>query len=170
VRWLPALLVPVLLAGGCGEERIVDADLVRALDAVRKETAKYKDVKQAEADGYRSAKLCAEAPDDSGGMGIHYVKPELNADEKTDPRRPEQLLYEPRPGGGVRLAGVEYVVPDNGQKHPSMRFSPGGRKVRLDGPMDGHGGGQPRHYDLHVWLHQRNPRGVFDIWNPSVRC
>jgi hypothetical protein len=28
----------------------------------------------------------------------------------------------------------------------------------------------PVHYDLHVWLFDSNPAGVFAAWNPSVDC
>jgi hypothetical protein len=36
--------------------------------------------------------------------------------------------------------------------------------------MLGHEPGMPVHYDLHVWLYQANPDGVFASWNPSVSC
>jgi ABC-type Zn2+ transport system substrate-binding protein/surface adhesin len=26
------------------------------------------------------------------------------------------------------------------------------------------------HYDLHVWLHRENPRGMFAQYNPKVTC
>jgi hypothetical protein len=28
----------------------------------------------------------------------------------------------------------------------------------------------PIHYDLHVWLWQHNPSGLFAPWNPDVTC
>jgi hypothetical protein len=40
----------------------------------------------------------------------------------------------------------------------------------FDGPMTGHDPGMPVHYDLHVWLYDSNPAGVFAPWNPSVSC
>jgi hypothetical protein len=36
--------------------------------------------------------------------------------------------------------------------------------------MDGHGPGMPVHYDLHVWLFKKNPRGMFAEFNPRVAC
>jgi hypothetical protein len=36
--------------------------------------------------------------------------------------------------------------------------------------MAGHAPGMPIHYDLHVWVVERNPAGVFAQWNPSVQC
>ena len=42
--------------------------------------------------------------------------------------------------------------------------------VPFDGPMLGHEPGMPKHYDLHVWLYERNPAGLFAAWNPRVHC
>jgi hypothetical protein len=28
----------------------------------------------------------------------------------------------------------------------------------------------PIHYDLHAWIWQANPAGVFEMWNPKVDC
>jgi hypothetical protein len=28
----------------------------------------------------------------------------------------------------------------------------------------------PYHYDLHAWIWKDNSRGLFDDWNPSVKC
>jgi hypothetical protein len=36
--------------------------------------------------------------------------------------------------------------------------------------MLGHDPMMPVHYDLHVWLYDSNPAGVFAPWNPSVDC
>ena len=40
----------------------------------------------------------------------------------------------------------------------------------FDGPMLGHGPGMPIHYDLHAWIAEANPSGVFAQWNPAIRC
>ena len=40
----------------------------------------------------------------------------------------------------------------------------------FDGPMDGHGPGQPRHYDKHAWLWAHNPAGTWASWNPALSC
>jgi len=36
--------------------------------------------------------------------------------------------------------------------------------------MPGHHPGMPVHYDLHVWLWQDNPMGMFALFNPTVTC
>jgi hypothetical protein len=28
----------------------------------------------------------------------------------------------------------------------------------------------PEHYDLHAWVWQANPAGMFAAWNPTVSC
>lgn len=30
--------------------------------------------------------------------------------------------------------------------------------------------GLPAFYELHLWLWKRNPNGLFNDWNPDVRC
>ncbi len=35
---------------------------------------------------------------------------------------------------------------------------------------DGNRYGLPAFYQLHVWLWKRNPNGLFNDWNPTVRC
>jgi hypothetical protein len=159
------MLAAAIVAAGCGEGEITNPQLAGELADVRAATDKYKDVKVARRDGYRPAPVCLEAEDDSGGMGIHYSNRRLEEDATVDPLKPEQLLYEPGPNGGPpKLAGVEYFIQYEGQRPPEIPFG------HLDGPMPGHFPEQPRHYDLHVWLYENNPDGVFEIWNPNVEC
>ncbi len=137
------------------------AQLNRELAAVRAATAKYHDVQQAITDGYLPAPECAASP--AGGMGYHYVHPQLSSDLTSDPLRPEVLLYAPL-GNRLQLVGVEYFQPDAGQARPEVLGQP------FDGPMPGHEPGMPVHYDLHAWIWQANPSGVFAPWNPNVGC
>ncbi|MFD4564657.1 hypothetical protein ACFVXW_11455 [Streptomyces sp. NPDC058251] len=131
-------------------------------------TAKYLYEPNAVADGYVPDR-CSNDPMGHGSMGYHYFKESLYG--STDPAKPAALLYEDGAGGKRRLAGVEWIVPDHDQNlktdddRPSMF---GGRK--FDGPMPGHTPTMPIHYDLHVWLYKDNPNGLFDRWNPTVKC
>lgn len=134
----------------------------RQLAEVRKATAKYHDVNVALADGYVPAPTCAAHPE-LGGMGFHYIKPSLAADLQSDPSQPELLLYAPS-DEGLKLVGVEYFQADAGQGKPTLF----GRN--FDGPMPGHEPGMPVHYDLHVWLWEHNPAGMFAEWNVNVKC
>lgn len=131
-------------------------DLGKAGLAAAHATAKYQNVAKAEADGYVPVSLCIAAP--PGVMGIHYANFGL-VDDTVDPRTPEILLYVPADGGGVRLVGVEYMVLDEGQSAPVLFGQ------TFAGPM-AHGLG-PSHFDLHVWLWEENPSGIFAGFNPN---
>ncbi len=169
--------VPALAAPGS-----TDPAVSRQLAAVRAATAKYHDPATAIADGYLPTDVCVASPD--GSMGMHYVNPgRVGA---LDPLRPDVLLYEPTPSG-PRLVGVEYLqfalvqllgsdnwTPWFDQAPPpaGSTFAPAPALFgqRFDGPMPGHEPGMPWHYDLHVWLWQANPDGIFSMWNPNVHC
>lgn len=141
---------------------ITSASVQQELAAVRQATAKYHDVNQALADGYVPVSACTAEPG-LGGMGIHYLNPNLAGDLEFDPQRPELLLYEPT-ADGLKLVGVEYFAAYVGQPTPELF----GQK--FDGPMPGHEPGMPVHYDLHAWLWEANPNGTFTPYNPNVRC
>lgn len=136
----------------------------RGLTAVRTATAQFRDVDVATAQGYVPVSPCEQLPG-AGGMGIHYLHPGLAADGEVIPTRPEILLYEPTEDG-LALVGVEYFVTEDAAagRTPSVL----GRS--FEGPMDGHGPGMPRHYDLHLWVWEQNPNGVSATWNPAVTC
>ena len=155
-----ALLIPGTALAAPGN--MTNRDALQQLAAVRQATTKYHDVKQALADGYIPVSDCEEMPG-AGAMGIHYLNPRLASDLALDPLTPELLLYVPS-GDGLKLVGVEYFVANVGQPHPSLFGQ------YFDGPMAGHSPGMPVHYDLHVWIWQGNPNGVFAQWNPTVHC
>lgn len=156
--------------------------------ALRQATAAFHDVDKAIAAGYLPPTAeCVVGP--TGAMGIHAVNPALAGDQVIDPLRPEVLLYEPKPGGAVKLVGVEYfqaaLVRNKATGAISPWFQPtpwsdaefelvGPRPSALgqpfDGPMPGHEPGMPWHYDLHVWAWTPNPDGDFAPFNPRVSC
>lgn len=142
------------------------SDVEKDLATVRRATTVYHDVNRAEADGYVSTAECASSP--AGGMGVHYVNFGL-IDGRVELERPEILLYAPS-GNGVRLVAVEYMVPDADQNLSTDGDRPSLFGRGFHGPMPGHGPGQPVHYDLHAWVWQANPAGVFEDWNPMVEC
>ncbi len=156
---LVAVLSPVVAVATPSNS---DPALARVLAAVRHATAKYHDVEKALADGYVAAPHCVSVPE-LGGMGYHYIKPSLATDLVLDPLQPELLLYAPS-GNGLRLVGVEYFVANVGQERPEVMGIP------LHGPMPGHEEGMPEHYDLHAWIWQPNPNGMFADFNPNVTC
>lgn len=143
------------------------AGIARQLEATKTALDRFRSVDAARAAGYVPASPCEATPE--GGMGFHYVNPPLMADPAIDPLRPEILLYVPG-SGGLELVGVEYLRVDADQNLATDPDRPAIFGRDFDGPMEGHGPGMPRHYDLHVWLWKRNPAGIFNRWNPDVRC
>ncbi|MEU2733996.1 hypothetical protein ABZ656_00670 [Streptomyces sp. NPDC007095] len=102
-------------------------------------------------------------------MGYHYFDESIYG--SVDPAQPASLLYEDGKHGKRKLVGVEWIVPDADRKLKTSDDRPsvfGGRK--FDGPIPGHYTAMPIHYDLHVWLWKHNPNGLFDRWNPTVKC
>lgn len=154
------LLVPTVAFAGTSFYR--DSQVNRQLAAVRRATAKYHNVQAAIDDGYLPTDHCVDQP--GSGMGYHYFHPELASDLVTDPLKPELLIYVPNGNGGIKLGAVEWFQADVGQEHPTLFGQP------FDGPMDGHEPGMPVHYDLHAWIWQPNPDGVFAAWNPNISC
>jgi hypothetical protein len=103
-------------------------------------------------------------------MGFHYARPDI-VDGTVVDGQPEVMLYEPQPGGDMRLVGVEFLViapewdASNGEA-PSLA----GRTFddhRAAGSM--HGLPFP-HYELHVWVWEDNADGMFEPFNPMVSC
>jgi hypothetical protein len=135
--------------------------VLNQLAQVKRVTSRFRDPEVAEAAGYKATDECVDSR--SGAMGFHYVNPNLVADPALEPKRPEILLYVQDRDGRLRLGGVEYFALDTGQRPPRIFGH------RLDGPMT-HGGTAPSHYDLHVWIFERNPRGVFAQYNQRFRC
>jgi hypothetical protein len=190
---------PSVLSQSFGSERPVARtpgeeeptfDVGPELAAVRQATVRFHDISAAYAAGYTTEfEPCVEIP---GGpvMGVHARHDALMADQIVDPLRPELLLYEPKPNGGLKLVGVEYfriVVVDDGDPstndEPKAWFGPGpppaGRIVGdtpqlfgrpFDGPMEGHIPQMPWHWDLHAWIWHGNPDGIFAEFNRTIRC
>ncbi len=155
----------VYAAGG-----VKDSSVLRDLARVRQVTNKYHDVNVAYADGFIRTPECVSSPD--GGMGIHFINPARLMDPAENILEPEILLYVEK-GGKMKLVGVEYFngigapdthVPNPAPPAPVLFGRP------FDGPMEQHEPGQPPHYDLHVWVWQANPSGMFAPFNPNIKC
>ena len=139
----------------------------RALADLRRSLAPYQDVATALADGFIPVSECTESP--AGGMGVHFLNP-ARAMAPVDPENPAILLYSPTRDGGYELIGAEWFAADADQDLSTDDDRPSLWGRPFDGPMTGHEPGMPVHYDLHVWLFDNNPAGVFSPWNPSVSC
>ncbi len=78
--------------------------------------------------------------------------------------KPELLLYEKSASGTLELVAIEYF------RQADQGVPPTVLGESFLGPMAGHYGTMPTHYDMHVWLWKKNPAGLFFPWNRNVRC
>lgn len=132
----------------------------RQLAALRQTTAPFQSFEKAEEAGYGEKITPCWFHRELGGQGYHYGKPAL-IDGAVSLLEPELLMYEPQPGGRMRLVGVEYIVPVDqwqGQSPPTLL----GRELHPHPVLP--------LYVLHVWLWRHNPEGMFADWNPTVSC
>jgi len=155
-----------------------DGPLPPALQEVRSEMARYHSLGQALNDGYvhQAGEPCVTSPPapppptGGGTMGVHVINPALMGDNAVDSLRPEILLYVPNDSGKLKLVGVEYWKVDIDQNLDTNSDRPSLFGQAFDGPMLGHTPTMPIHYDLHVWVAEANPSGVFAMFNPAISC
>lgn len=173
----------------------LDPETRAALVEIRAATEKYQDPEAALADGYLRdpTNLCAHAADEDlpaqlGGMGIHFFRPDLLGITATEPRvsgngthldflRPSVLVYVPDESGTLRLGAVENLVWEDAWKAAGNAGPPEFHGYqywhRIDNPLTAHADEahmfEP-HYELHVWLYEENPAGIFAQHNPRVSC
>ena len=148
-----------------GQQKWHSGELVRT---VRDATRRFRNVAQAEAEGYQLMFGCVSGPDD-GAMGLHYVKMDLVLDPALDPSRPEIVIYEPTPNGGRRLIGADFLV-FAADWHANNTATPelGGQLMHLIESPNRYG--LPDFYTLHVWAWKPNPTGAFVNWHSDVSC
>ena len=141
------------------------------LSTARAATAGFHQVEAAKAAGYGEFRdaaniACIETPG-VGVMGIHYVNGALVSDGVVDAATPEALVYQPLANGQRRLVAVEYIVFYSmwaGASKPSLF----GQEFKLIWTPNRYG--IPAFYELHAWVWQNNPSGMFKDWNPSGSC
>lgn len=131
-----------------------------ALAALRRATARFRDLGAAIAEGYVFLHGCEVRPDE-GPVGTVYIHMGRLLDGAIDASRPDGLIYEPRKKGGPRLVGVELAVPYAlwpGTEAPSF-LGAGFQREDEFGV-----------FGLHVWLWRKNPEGLFAESNREVSC
>jgi len=136
---------------------------------VRDSTERFKDVHQAEREGYALQFGCVSGSD-NGAMGLHYVNGELVNKGVLDATRPQIVIYEPTPDGGRKLIGADFLVFADvwDKNHPGNPPELMGQLFHLfDAPNRF---GLPAFYTLHVWAWKENPNGAFVNWHPEVSC
>lgn len=145
------LVEPTIAAGVAGEPAI-NQDLA----AVKRATARFHRIEAAMDAGFVPLTECFEQLPD-GAQGFHYGNPAL-IDGVVSVTEPEVVLYEPQPGGHMRLVGVEYIVPLN-LPEPDPLFG-----------QHFHANVGAGLWALHLWNWRQNPSGMFADWNPKVSC
>jgi len=135
---------------------------------VRDSTERFKDVSVAEAEGYALQFGCVSGPD-AGAMGLHFINGALVKSGVIDAAHPQIVIYEPTPGGGLRLIGADYLVLADtwNETHSAPPELLGQLFQWWEAPNRF---GLPAFYTLHVWAWKDNPRGAFVNWHPNVSC
>jgi hypothetical protein len=138
------------------------------LQIVRDATRRFKDVQAAEAEGYGLLFGCVSG-ESEGAMGLHYVNQKVLGEGKVDATRPQIVIYEPTPSGGLRLIGADYLVFKEvwDANHPLPPQLMGQAFHLFDAPNQF---GLKAFYTLHVWAWKDNPNGAFVNWHPHVSC
>jgi hypothetical protein len=138
------------------------------VNVVRGATARYRDVANAQADGYELMFGCVSGSE-WGAMGLHYVNMGLVVDGKLDATRPEIVIYEPLPYGRRRIVGADYLVfaADWHAKNTAAPQIQGQLMHLIESPNRY---GLPAFYTLHVWAWKENPNGPFTNWHAKVSC
>jgi hypothetical protein len=139
-----------LVASKLGDE--IDA----AVATLRRATDRYHNLEAAKKDGFVLLHPCEVR--DEGAVGIVYVNFTRVLDGVIDPALPDALVYEPTPGGPVKLVAAEFAVLDSGQSPPSFL----GHVFQREDEFGVFG--------LHVWVWKANPNGMFAETNPRVSC
>lgn len=133
----------------------------KQIAALRRMTAPFHDLGTAMEAGYDVAVTPCLAHPTDGAMGVHYGNLAL-FDGRVELLGPETVLYEPRKNGGMRLVGLEYIVPFD-------VLPPTADAPELLG-QHFHANHDAGVWALHVWLWRHNPEGLFADWNPNVTC
>ena len=138
---------------------------------VRESTERFKDVAEAEKEGYALQFGCVSGPD-QGAMGLHFINMELVGKGVIDPTKPQIILYEPTPDGSLKLTGADFLVDaqqwDNDKTHkPGPPELMGQLFHYFESPNRF---GLKAFYTLHVWAWKENPNGAFVNWHPAVSC
>jgi len=158
----------------------------QSLQQLARELEPFRNVAYAQSQGYRQGSGCETHPT-LGAMGYHYVNPQLlgltapvngrvnGTGTYTGTNPPAILLYVPDGHGGLKLAGIELLVfaaAWNAEHKQPPQFRGRDFNYMADDPatpQDEAHGFMP-HYDLHIWLYENNPSGLYAQWNPALSC
>ena len=134
-------------------------DTERAVEALRRATARYHDFAAAKADHFVLLHDC-ETRLDNEPVGTVYVNMSRLTDGVINPEEPDALIYEPGPTG-LTLVGVELAIPFQlwTQSEPPKFLGATFQREDEFGV-----------FALHAWVWRSNPNGLFAETNPRVSC
>lgn len=124
----------------------------RQLARVRRATTRYKDYRNAVADGYEDINVVLP------NMGRHFLNDSL-LDGYFEADHPELLVYAPVQGN-LTLVAVEYAVPLNLSATAPEGFPGNADQWFADRTF--------QLWTLHAWVYRHNPDGMFNPTNPRV--
>jgi hypothetical protein len=169
-----ALVAAVLLVG-CADEGPVTPDraavmpvldatasainIERAVDVLRRATARYHDLNVALADGFVLLHPCEVRPGE-GAVGAVYVNLG-RLDGRFDLDRPEALIYEESANELAKLVGAEFAIPYTlwTKKEPPVFL---GQAFQTEDEFGV--------FALHAWIWRANPNGMFAEAHPGISC
>ena len=125
----------------------------KELEKAKRATARYQDVKNAIADGYKDIDVVLP------NMGRHFLKEAL-LDGKFDAEHPELLVYRDEPGRLLTLVALEYAVPLKLSETPPAGFKGDADTWFADQRF--------QLWTLHAGVWKENPEGVFHSTNKQV--
>jgi hypothetical protein len=194
----------ILAAGACAlmltgllpfaDRAAANDELAAAVEAVKKATERFKDVNVALAEGYvpDPSNHCVTAaaeglPAELGGMGIHYLRPDLLGLTASEPRvdgtgihtdfdKPAILLYEPQADGSLMLVGAENLVfkkawEEAGNTEPPVFAGRRWDHMENDETTEAdEAHGFAPHYDQHVYFKGDDVMVAIQPFNPHVGC
>ena len=136
-----------------------DRDIQRAVETLRRVTARYHNIEVAKKDDFVLLHDC-ETRLDNEPVGTVYVNMSRLTDGVINLEKPDALIYEPGPKG-LTLVGVEFAIPFQlWTKSEPPKFL-GATFQRED---------EFGVFALHAWVWRSNPNGLFAEINPRVTC
>jgi hypothetical protein len=131
----------------------------RAVDILRRATARYQDQNVALADGFVLLHPCEVRPGE-GAVGAVYVN-FARLDGRFDLDRPEALIYEESPNASPKLVGAEFAIPYVAwPKSEPPAFL--GQTFQNEDEFGV--------FALHAWIWRANPNGMFAEAHPGIAC
>ena len=137
---------------------------------VREATERFKDVAEAEREGYALGFGCVSGPD-RGAMGLHFINGDLVGKGVIDATKPQIVIYEPTADGHLKLIGADFLVLAATWNSDKTHTGPPELMGQLFHYWESPNRfGLPAFYTLHVWAWKDNPNGAFVNWHPNVSC